>query len=61
MPEHATSVIVLTDGRYRATCSCGMKGVRTRTRLVAEAQAESHLAYRAEVDAMTAPSNEGGT
>lgn len=52
MSKHAISVSILADGRYRARCACGYTGIRTRTRKVAEAQAESHLAYRREVDAM---------
>lgn len=50
---HALSVIVLADGRYRATCCCGFKGFRTPKRPIAEAQAQQHLNYHAEVAAMT--------
>lgn len=53
MTDHATTVLILGDGRYRALCSCGMKGIRTPNRSVAEAQAEQHLAYVREVAALT--------
>lgn len=57
MTEHATSVIsVLFDGGhgYRGVCSgCTWKGIRTPYRNAAEAQARAHLAYSAEVKAMT--------
>lgn len=49
---HALSVIVLADGRYRALCCCGYKGIRVEDRLVAEAQAQQHLSYHAEMAAM---------
>lgn len=53
MTEHAVSMVVLSDGRYRSRCSCGYAGIRTHDRTVAEAQAEQHLAYCQEVNALT--------
>ena len=53
MTAHAISVVVLGDGRYRALCSCQYKGTRSPSRAVAEAQAEQHLSYVAEVRTMT--------
>lgn len=54
MPEqHAISVLVLGDGRYRSLCSCNWKGIRTPERAVAEAQADVHMAYHAEVVALS--------
>jgi hypothetical protein len=57
MNEHVVSIIVLIDGRYRAVCVCGFKGrrVQPEQRHVAEAQAEQHLSYHAEVATLTAP------
>lgn len=57
--EHQTSVIsVLFDGGhgYRATCSCAWRGIKTPYRKAAEAQAEAHMSYRADVDRLTATS-----
>lgn len=53
MPDqHAISVVVLGDGRYRPLCSCNWKGIRTPNRLAAESWAEQHTQYRAQVEAM---------
>lgn len=58
--QHAISVIVLIDGRYRAMCSCnGLRGT-TSMRQLAEIQAEQHLAYVAEVEALKRAYPSGG-
>lgn len=53
MKQHAISVSVLIDGRYRTLCACGYKGIRTPDRLVAESQADQHLSYTREVAELT--------
>lgn len=54
MTEHAVSVVILGDGRYRATCACNWRMAPTINRPTAEAQAEQHLEYRRDVGRITA-------
>ncbi len=54
MSEHAITVMPTSDGRdgeprWRAYCACGMAGIRTGDRRIAEGQATQHLDYVADV------------